>query len=239
MVAVGTVAYYSNGNRLLDALPKSDLFDLKEDIEVLSLAAHHGTHSANEAIHHVDFPIDAVLSVVATLRNGDSIEVGTVGNEGFVESDAALGHNVSSRTSFCQVTGRIGRMSIDRFERIMCTSGPFAQLMHRNVRATLFSAQQFVACNSQHSVLQRCARWLSMTADRVGSTEFVLTHDFLAIMLGVRRAGVSEAADGLQKMGAIQYMRGRVVVVDMQLLNATACECYAACKDAFASSLLS
>ena len=177
---------------------------------------------------HVDFPIDAVLSVVATLENGDSVEVGTVGSEGFVESDAALGSGLSQRTSFCQVGGMVGRMTIGRFEARM-TSGPFARLMRRNVRAALFSAQQFAACNVKHSILQRCARWLSMTDD--------LTHEFLAIMLGVRRASVSEAADALQTMGAITYRRGAVTIVNRKLLNTTACECYEACKDAFAVAL--
>jgi CRP-like cAMP-binding protein len=109
--------------------------------------------------------------------------------------------------------------------------------MRRNVRAALFSAQQFAACNVKHSILQRCARWLSMTEDRVGSADFNLTHEFLAIMLGVRRASVSEAADALQTMGAITYRRGSVRIVDQGLLNATACECYEACKLAFAASL--
>ena len=89
----------------------------------------------------------------------------------------------------------------------------------------------------KHAVLQRCARRLSMTEDRVGSSEFTLTHELLAIMLGVRRSSVSEAADALQKMGAIRYRRGAITVLDRTLLNATACECYAACKTAFATSL--
>ena len=230
------VAYLS-GNRLLDALPPSDRVDLEADLEIITIAAHKFTNSVGGVVGHVDFPIDAVLSVVATLENGDTIEVGTVGSEGFVESDAALGSPLSQRTSFCQVRGTVGRMTIGRFEARMATSGSFARLMRRNVRAALFSAQQFAACNVKHSILQRCARWLSMTEDRVGKATFTLTHEFLAIMLGVRRASVSEAADALQTMGAITYRRGAVSVVDRELLNATACECYEACKLAFAASL--
>jgi CRP-like cAMP-binding protein len=109
--------------------------------------------------------------------------------------------------------------------------------MRHNVRATLFSTQQFVACNAKHSVLQRCARWLCMTADRVGGAQFTLTHDFLSIMLGVRRAGVSEAADTLSRLGAIAYGRGVVTVVDKDILEGAACECYQACRRAFATSL--
>lgn len=226
------------GNRLLDALPQKDLVGLAADLQTVELAAHQFTQSVGSVMNHVDFPIDAVLSVVATLKNGDTVEVGTIGSEGFVETDAALSSSLSRRTAFCQVRGRVLRMSIERFDHRMGSSVTFARLMRRNVQASLFTAQQFTACNTKHSLLQRCARWLSMTADRVGSTEFTLTHDFLSIMLGVRRAGVSEAADALQRTGAITYHRGRVTVLDPDLLNATACECYEACKHAFAASLL-
>jgi CRP-like cAMP-binding protein len=233
---VATLGYFT-GNRLLDALPLSDRADLEADLEIITLLAHKFTQSVGGVVGHVDFPIDAVLSVVATLENGDSVEVGTVGNEGFVESDAALGAALSQRTSFCQVRGTVGRMSIERFAARMASSGSFARHMRRNVRAALFSAQQFAACNVKHSILQRCARWLSMTGDRVGNAEFTLTHEFLAIMLGVRRASVSEAADALQTMGAISYRRGVVSILDQGLLNSIACECYEACKLAFTSSL--
>jgi CRP-like cAMP-binding protein len=228
---------FVSGNQLLDALPLRDRVDLKDDLVIVTLEAHKTTHSAGGVVGYVDFPIDAVLSVVATLENGDTIEVGTVGSEGFVESDAALGSALSQRTSFCQVRGTVGRMTIARFEARMTSSDSFAQLMRQNVRAALFSAQQFAACNVKHSILQRCARWLSMTQDRVGEADFSLTHEFLSIMLGVRRASVSEAADTLQTMGAITYRRGVVRVLKNDLLNDTACECYAACKLAYAVAL--
>ena len=233
----GSSALFSSGNRVLDALPPGELAGIEHELEFVTLSAHQFTHSIGGTMHHVDFPIDAVLSVVATLVNGDSVEVGTVGRESFVEADAALESSISSRTSFCQVKGRVGRMSVEHFDERMKTSAPFARLMRHNVRATLFSAQQFVACNAKHSVLQRCARWLSMTADRVGSTQFTLTHDFLSIMLGVRRAGVSEAADALSRLGAIQYARGLVTVLDKAVLEGAACECYQACRQAFTTSL--
>lgn len=228
---------YSAGNRILDALPHGDRVNIDADVDVLTVEAHQATHSVGGVVDHVDFPIDAVLSVVATLENGDTVEVGTVGSEGFVESDAALDAALSQRTSFCQVRGRVGRMSIRCFASRMAASGSFAQLMRRNVRATLFSAQQFAACNAKHTILQRCARWLSMTEDRVGSAEFMLSQEFLAIMLGVKRIGMSDATEKLQEMGAIAYRRGLVTVLDRALLNATACECYQACKRAFATSL--
>ncbi len=237
MRATPSSAGYSCGNLVLDALSEPDLVALRDDITVHTLAAHQVTHAVGGTMGHVDFPIDAVLSVVATLANGDTVEVGAVGREGFVEADAALDLQLAPRSSFCQVGGRVARVPIGRFQALMASSEPFARLMHQNVSATLFSAQQFTACNSKHAVLQRCARWLLMTADRIGDTRFMLTHDFLAMMLGVRRAGVSEAAEALQRLGAIEYQRGMVTIVDLGLLRGAACECYEACRAAFAASL--
>jgi CRP-like cAMP-binding protein len=232
-----TAPIYVSGNRVLDALADRDRIGLEADLEILTVTAHQSTQFVGTVMQHVDFPINAVLSVVVTLDNGDTVEVGTVGNEGFVESDAALDASNSLRTAFCQVRGTIGRMPIDRFAARMSGSVGFGQMMRRNVRAILFSAQQYAACNVKHSILQRCARWLSMTADRVGEDHFTLTHDFLAIMLGVRRSGVSEAADKLQKLGAISYHRGAIVIEDRPQLDSIACECYEACKAAFRDSL--
>jgi CRP-like cAMP-binding protein len=232
-----TAVAYSSGNRLLDALPPRDVAGLIDDLTVITLKAHQSTQSIGKPITHVDFPIDAVLSVVAMLKNGDTIEVGTVGTESFVESEATLNASLSSRTAFCQVEGRVCRMRIERFQERMTSSTEFAGFMRRNVRAVLFSSQQFTVCNVKHSILERCARWLAMTADRVGRPEFMLTHESLAIMLGVRRASVSEAADELHQMGAITYQRGTVVIVDATILVQSACECYEASKSAFTESL--
>ena len=233
-----SIAPYSGGNQLLDALPAADSATLERDLTIVALKAHQATHSIGQAMTHIDFPIDAVLSVVATLKNGATVEVGTVGNESFVESEAALHSAVSSRTAFCQVEGRVGRMTLESFEGRMETSPVFARFMRHNVRATLFSTQQFTVCNVQHNVLQRSARWFAMTADRVGRPHFTLTPEFLAIMLGVRPTAVSEASDALQQTGAIDYRRGVVTIVDRGILERVACECYNACKASFAVSLL-
>ncbi len=228
---------YSSGNLVLDALPAPDLVGLGGDLEIVALTARQFTQALGGTMEHVDFPIDAVLSVVATLTNGDTVEVGTVGRESFVEADAALELRLAPRSSFCQVRGLVARMPIGRFQQRMASSVPFARLMHHNVSATLFSAQQFAACNSKHPVVQRCARWLLMTADRIGDTHFELTHDFLALMLGVRRAGVSEAAESLQRLGAIEYRRGTVTIVNLGVLRTASCECYEVCRAAFEASL--
>jgi CRP-like cAMP-binding protein len=231
------VAAYRLGNRLLDALPAGDAVALADDVVVLALKAKQSTQSAGERIEHVDFPIDAVLSVVATLKTGETVEVGTVGNESFVELGAALDSPLASRTSFCQVEGRVARMSVERFHERMMTSDAFAQVMHSNVLAALFSSQQFAVCNLKHTVFQRCARWLAMTADRVDRPQFSLSREFLAIMLGAKAPVVAEATNRLEDVGAVAYRGSEVSVLDAVALHDAACECYALSKAAFAASL--
>jgi CRP-like cAMP-binding protein len=231
------VAAYRLGNRLLDALPADHASGLAGDVVILTLKAKQSTQSAGERIEHVDFPIDGVLSVIATLKTGETVEVGTVGNESFVELEAALDCTLASRSSFCQVEGRVGRMTLERFRGRMATSDVFARAMRTNVRAALFSSQQFAVCNLKHTVVQRCARWLAMTADRVDRPEFSLSREFLAIMLGAKAAVVAEAAERLEQSGAAVYRGSEVRVLDPRALHETACECYALSKAAFAASL--
>jgi CRP-like cAMP-binding protein len=229
---------YSSGNRLLDALLGADAPGLLSDLEVVTLPSRKWLAPYGGPRHHIDFPIDAVISIVATLRSGDAVEVGTVGREGFVETDAALESDTFRRGSFCHVSGNVARMSLRRFQERMDENTSFARLMRRSVTATLFTTQQFAACNARHDVEARCARWLLMTRDRVGRDSFPLTHDSLATLLGVRRASVTVAARSLQSCGAIAYTRGMVSIVHDAALRAAACECYEDCKEAFRESLI-
>jgi CRP-like cAMP-binding protein len=180
----------------------------------------------------VDFPIDAVLSVVATLSNGSTCEVATVGREGFVEVDAALASRIAHRTSFCQIPGHVARMPIDTFQAELDTNREFKTVILRAVRTRAFMTEQLAMCNLKHTIVERFARWLLMTRDRLQRGEFNVTHEFMAIMLGARRAGVSQAAATLQAGGCITYRRGIVKILDDPALIARACECYAAERDA-------
>jgi hypothetical protein len=119
----------------------------------------------------------------------------------------------------------------------MMTSDAFAQVMHSNVLAALFSSQQFAVCNLKHTVFQRCARWLAMTADRVDRPQFSLSREFLAIMLGAKAPVVAEATNRLEDVGAVAYRGSEVSVLDAVALHDAACECYALSKAAFAASL--
>jgi CRP-like cAMP-binding protein len=228
---------YHGGNRLLDALPRSQIEAIAPNLTVVNVRSHELVEEPGSAYEQVDFPIDAVYSIIAVLMNGNACEVGTVGREGFIAAEASLGQTKSRRTTVCQVPGRTARMPREQFRHAMSRSSELARLAQRNVSARLFASEQFTACNLMHSVAARCARWLMMTRDRVGRDDFSLTQDFLATMLGVRRAGVTQAAKSLKDAGAIEYHRGHVTVQDSAKLIARACECYVMTRDAFEDAL--
>lgn len=228
---------YQGGNRLLDALPPAEIGALRSQLDVLVLKPHDLMANPGHSFEHVDFPIDAVYSIIAVLSNGNGCEVGSVGREGFVAAEVALGQTTARRTTVCQVPGQTARMSRDTFDRSLRNSAELTRLAQRNITARLFASEQFTACNLIHPLAERCARWLMMTRDRVGRDGFSLTQDFLATMLGVRRAGITLAAKSLKDSGAIDYHRGYVEVRDQAKLAAACCECYATIRDAFEDAL--
>ncbi|MDB5070775.1 MAG: Crp/Fnr family transcriptional regulator [Candidatus Eremiobacteraeota bacterium] len=228
---------YHGGNRLLDALPPAEIEAITPKLTIVTVRSHELVEEPGSAYQQVDFPIDAVYSIIAVLTDGNACEVGTVGREGFIAAEASLGQTKSRRTTVCQVPGRAARMGREQFRHAMSRSSELARLTQRNVSARLFASEQFTACNLMHSVASRCARWLMMTCDRVGRDDFSLTQDFLATMLGVRRAGVTQAAMSLKDAGAIEYHRGHVIVRDHAKLIAAACECYVMTRDAFEDAL--
>jgi CRP-like cAMP-binding protein len=219
---------YAGGNQLLDSLPGADRSELAESLRVVSFALRDPVTVAGEPLAHVAFPIDCVFSVVALFASGTTTEVGTVGREGYLPGEVSAGLPAALRTSFCQVPGQGALMPRAAFERAFAERPTFTALVQRYAGARLFTSEQLTACNLTHAVVQRCARWLLMTMDRVGGPDFPLTHEFLAMMLGVRRAGVTEAAGKLQRAGAISYRRGNITVLDRPMLLAASCECYEA-----------
>ncbi len=219
---------YEGGNRLLDCIPPAERPIFQNALHVDTFAIRDEVLTLDESPHEVIFPIDCIFSIVALLQNGTTIEVGTVGREGFVPGEVIADAPLALRSTFCQVPGRAAVMERGVFERAFAAGGTFGLLVRRNVTSRLYVSEQLTACNLSHSIVQRCARWLLMMRDRVGREEFPLTHEFLAMMLGVRRAGVTEAAGQLQAEGAIRYRRGHITLVDGELLLARSCECYAA-----------
>lgn len=178
------------------------------------------------ALTHVYFPQSGVVSLVALFTGGGAVEVGTIGWEGMAGIPVYLGIGRTHHRLIMQVEGVVRRMPAEEFERAVAEIPAFGEILADFVDAYLVQVAQTAACNRMHDLAQRAARWLLMTHDRVGGDSFALTHEFLAIMLGVRRAGVSEAAAELQRKGAIRYSRGRVTVTDRAVLTREACECY-------------
>ena len=213
-------------NLLLASLPPHDLAPLWAALEYVRLEVGDCVFEPETPIRHVYFPETAVVSLVSEFRDGGTIEVGTAGCEGMAGLPVFLGEDRASVRAFIQVPGMALRMEAQHFARLASIPGPFHQMMLRYAMAFLTQVTQTAACNGAHLVEQRCARWLLMTHDRVEGDELHLTHEFLAAMLAVRRAGVTLAMRSLQDAKLVSYSRGRVTITDRDGLERASCECY-------------
>jgi CRP-like cAMP-binding protein len=214
------------GNRLLDRLPPDETSRLLALAETVSLRHLEQLHEQDGPLLHVYFPKSGVLSSVIVLEEGRVVEAATIGNEGMVGLPALLGLDFTTATVTSQVPGDSLRIPTPAFMQVINRSGPLDLILRRYIAFSLRSAYQAVACNTLHSAEERMARWLLTTRDRVGQGEFLLTQEFLAEMLGVRRQTVQVVAGTLQTAGLITYRRGLVRVVDREGLEAAACDCY-------------
>ena len=195
-------------------------------IELIDLHTHQSMYEVGQAMNSVYFPVDAVISVVTTLRDGTTVEVGSIGSEGTTGVFAALGAHTVPNATYCQVDGKCFVMSRATFERLLTEVGRFRDAINAFTVGYLNVLAQLVACNRIHPLDARCARWLLMTHDRVGRDTFPLTQEFLAMMLGVRRSGVTLAATAFQDAGFIKYARGSMTILDRAGLEKESCECY-------------
>jgi CRP-like cAMP-binding protein len=219
------------GNRLLAALPDNERQRLAAHLELVELTLRQPLYEPGKPIEHVFFPIDAVLSVLAVMDDGQAVEVATVGNEGMVGIPVFLGVSTSPGLAFCQLAGKSWRMPAGAFRELANSAGAFQQVLQRYTYAFFTQLSQGSACNRLHHMDQRLARWLLLTHDRVGRDQFLLTQEFMAQMLGVRRATVTEAAGRLQQAGLLTYSRGILTIADRKGLEAAACECYRIISD--------
>ena len=221
-------------NRLLRALPPAVRQPLLPALERIPLAMRERLIEPHVPIPSVYFPLHGVVSLISTLGDGTQVEVATIGNEGLIGLPLALYANTIPFTAFVQVPGEALRIDTTVFGRLLDEeTGAVRQLLYRYTQALFNQLAQHVVCNRLHRIAQRCARWLLMTHDRVGRDDFPLTHDFLALMLGVRRASVTEVAGRLQQAGLIRYRLGRLRVLDRAGLEAASCECYGVIKQEY------
>ncbi|OWK40345.1 Crp/Fnr family transcriptional regulator [Fimbriiglobus ruber] len=222
-------------NRLLAALPADDRTRLIARMADVTLGHKDLLYRAGGPIDYVYFPRSGVLSAVVVMNDGQYVEAAAIGLEGMVGVTACLGADRSIEQVFCQVfPAECRKMPAAAFVAEVARDGAFRDIVYAYLRGTLAAAAQSTACNCLHSVDERCARWLLMCQDRFGGDDFPLTQEFLAAMLGVRRATVTVTAGALQSNGFITYRHGRVRVVDRAGLEKVACECYHAIRNAFA-----
>jgi CRP-like cAMP-binding protein len=224
-----------NPNRLLAALPSADYTRILPSLTVVPLKLKDILHKPGEPIRDVYFPGGGFCSMLTVLEDGRMVEIATVGREGMVGVSAVLdGTPVTSAAMVQGATDTCYRMKVDAFRREIDRHGAFHELMAHYAQALFGFVAQSTACNAIHSVEQRLARWLLMARDRMGSDEFPLTQEFVAMMLGASRPTVTVVAGTLQKAGLIKYRHGRVTIVDREHLEAASCECYRAATDLLA-----
>lgn len=214
------------GNRLLAAVPAADRRRMQERMEPVKFDLRQPVYEPGKPIEYVYFPLTAVISMLAVMDDGQAVEVATMGNEGMAGLPVFLGATTSPDLAFAQIPGRALRMPAGEFRELANGAGVVQALLQRYTQAFFVQLAQGAACNRLHSLDQRLARWLLMTHDRVGQDQFPLTQEFMAQMLGVRRATVTEAAGRLQQADLITYRRGIITILDRPGLEAASCECY-------------
>ncbi len=221
-------------NQILNRLPPSEYRRLAAELKPVHHPAKQVLYQAYTRIDYVYFPIDGVISAMTIMDDGSAIEVATIGNEGVAGHQAFISGATSPHEVMVQVEGDAMRIKADVLKKEADRDGPLRKLLNLYNSALQTQIGYAVACNGLHTVEKRCCRWLLMTQDRIESDVLPLTHEFLSIMLGVRRASVTEVLQPLQEQGLIHNGRGKVHIVNRKGLEAICCECYRRTREEFA-----
>ena len=218
-------------NEILLSLSSKERDLIFPHLMFIELATHVVLHEPGEPIKFGYFLNSGLASVLTVLTEGKSVEVGLTGKEGFVGLPLLVGFSTSPTRTVIQIKATGFRISARTLEHVMRQSSGLVNRLQRYVQVLGMQGTQVAACNRLHEVDERLARWLLMCQDRIGSNFVPLTQEFLAHMLGTRRASVTVAAGMLQKAGLITYQRGHVNIVDRLRLEASTCECYEMMKE--------
>lgn len=227
----------STGNRLLEALPRQGRRDFVAKCQQVSLSLCETLATPGERIRHVYFPLSSFLSLAVAVDGRPKLEVGLIGDEGMLGISLLLGVGVSPLFALVQGAGPALRMGATAFRQELGRSPVLQRVLKRYLYVSMAQYAQAAACTRFHVVESRLARWLLMTGDRAHSDSFRITHDFLAYMLGVRRAGVTRAAMVLKHRALISYGRGQLTILDRPGLEAVACDCYEYDRCAYATTM--
>ena len=221
---------HATENKLLAALPAEVYARLEPHLEPTSLALGKIIYEANDRLSHVYFPTTAIVSLVYTMENGTSAEMGIVGSDGIVGIAVFMGGDTTPNRAVVQCAGNALRLELRAFREEYKRIGDLHRLLLLYTQALLTQFSQSAVCNQLHSVYQRLCRCLLLSHDRIQSNELIMTQELISNILGVRREGVSVAAHMLQESGLIRYNRGRITIVDRAGLESQVCECYRVVK---------
>jgi CRP-like cAMP-binding protein len=220
----GSLAY--GRNELLAALPEQTLQRWSTHLSWVDLKLGQVVYEPGARLEHVFFPTTALVSLLHVLRDGAMAEIAVVGRDGVVGISLFMGGGSTSTRGVVQIAGSGWRLPSAILLREFELAGPAMHLMLRYTQALITQMTQTAACNRHHSIDQQLCRWLLLSLDRLEGDELVMTQELIANMLGVRREGVTVAANRLQRAGLIRYVRGRITVLDRQRLQEASCECY-------------
>lgn len=224
-------------NHLIELLSHKDRARLLALAEIVPLTISQVVCEPGNKASHVYFPINGFISLVSRTAHGSGVEVGMIGREGMLGSHLALGVAHWPLHGLVQGEGKAWRIAVREFRNELGRNPALQKIIHRFIHVQMAQMATSAACLRFHLVGPRLARWLLMSHDRARADSFRLTHEFLAYMLGVRRVGITAAAGALQRSGLIEYHRGDLTVLDRSELEATACGCYAADQETYASLL--
>lgn len=219
------------GNWLLDALPDGDYGMLLDELQPVSFSLGEVIYESGGHMDHAYFPTTFHASLLYTMINGATAEMGLVGNEGVLGVALFMGGDTTPNRAVVQGAGQALKLPAKTMQTEFSRGGQFQHLLLRYTQGLLTQISQTAVCNRLHSVEQRLCRWLLMTHDRTNSDELEMTQEFISNMLGVRREGVTHAAQALQQRGLISYARAHIKILERGKLEDHVCECYRVVRD--------
>ncbi len=216
----------SLNNRILLALPAVTFGRIWPLLERVTLAKHRFIHDSSAPLEYAYFVNRGLISLVEAMQDGRVVEIGAVGVEGITDSISLVGIEKAALDTMVQIPGNAYRINFAAFKRLIADDDELRVILQNYARFTIRQLAQTAACNRLHTLEERCCRWLLIAHDSALADTFPLTHEFLAMMLGAQRSGVSIVAHTLKTAGFIEYTRGVVTIIDRAGLEETACECY-------------